>query len=52
MLEYSSNKFGKWRRVDIHSVLIGDRLANELSQWELYAELKKMKCPRIADGMG
>ena len=52
MLEYSSNKFGKWRRVDIDSVMLGDRLANELNQWELYAALKKMKCPRVVEGQG
>lgn len=53
MLEYSSNKFGKWRRVDIEAVQLRDgRLASELDQWKLYAELTKMKCPRITPGMG
>ena len=53
MLEYSTNKFGKWRRVDAHSVQLPDgRLANDLDQWALAAELKKMKCPRVTEGMG
>jgi hypothetical protein len=37
--------------VDIESLLLGDRLANELSQMQLYAELKKIKCPRIKPDM-
>ena len=52
MLEISSNRFGKWRRVDIESVLIGDRLANEMSLKQLYAELEKISCPRIKPDMG
>jgi hypothetical protein len=53
MLEYSSNKYdNKWRRVDIEAVLLGDRLANELSQKQLYTELEKIKCPRIKPDMG
>jgi hypothetical protein len=52
MLEYSGNKYGKWRRVDIESVWLGDRLANELTQPQLFAELTKMKCPRIKPDMG
>ena len=32
--------------------MLGDRLANTLSQWELYAELTKIGCPRITQNMG
>jgi hypothetical protein len=52
MLEYSSNKYGKWRRVDIEALWLGDRLANDLSQQQLHAELTRIKCPRITQGMG
>ena len=51
MLEYSSNRYGKHRRVDISSVRIGNRLANDMSISELHAELQKIKCPRIVPGM-
>jgi hypothetical protein len=52
MLEYSSNRYGKWRRVDIETVMLGDRLATDLNQWQLHAELKKMKLPRLTENMG
>jgi hypothetical protein len=50
--DYSSNKYGVWRRVDIEAVMLGDRLANDLNQWQLAAELKRLKVPRVTDGMG
>jgi hypothetical protein len=53
VLEISSNSVdGKFRRVDIHSLMIGDSLAHELSTPELHAALKKMGCPRISKDLG
>jgi hypothetical protein len=53
MLEISSNRYdNKWRRVDIESVMLGDRLANDLSRVQLFSELTKIQCPRIKPDMG
>jgi hypothetical protein len=52
MLEVSSNKFGRWRRVDISDLWLTDgRNANSLNAWQLYDELAKVGCPNIARGM-
>jgi hypothetical protein len=52
VIEYSSNKFGTWRRVDIESLMLGDKRANDLPQHQLYALLKEADCPRINIDMG
>jgi hypothetical protein len=52
MIEYSSNKYGKWRRVDIESLWLGDNLASDMTQQRLYAELTDAGVPRITKGMG
>jgi hypothetical protein len=49
MIEYSSNKYGKWRRVDISALWLGDNLASDMTQQRLYAELTDAGVPRIAD---
>ena len=49
MREFSTNKYGPWRRCNVETVLIGDRLACDYSQWELFTELKKRKTPRIGE---
>ena len=52
MLEISSNRYGVWRKVDVESVWLGDRLANSVSLKQLYTELTAMKCPHIKPDMG
>ena len=52
VIEYSSNKYGRWRRVDISALWIADQLASEMTQQRLYAELSHIKCPRISKEMG
>jgi hypothetical protein len=52
MLEYASNKFGRWRKVDIDGLWLADgRNANELNQWQLFAELKRLGVPHIKENM-
>ena len=52
VIEYSSNKYGRWRRVVISALWIADQLASEMTQQRLYAELTHIKCPRITREMG
>jgi hypothetical protein len=52
MLEYASNKFGTWRRVDVHSLYLEDgRNANDLTVWELQPLLEKLNIPHVKPGM-
>jgi hypothetical protein len=52
VIEVSSNRFGKWRRVDISDLWLTDgRNANSLNQWQLYDELARINCPNIKQGM-
>ena len=52
MLEYSSNKFGRWRSVDIHNLFLEDgRNAHDLTVWELQPLLEKMGVPHAKPGV-
>jgi hypothetical protein len=51
--EISTTQFsGKHRRVDIHAVRIGNKLAHEMPLADLHAAVKKMGVPRIEPQMG
>ena len=50
--EISTTQFGKHRRVDIHAVRIGNKLAHQMPLQELHALAKKMGVPRIKPDMG
>jgi hypothetical protein len=48
MYEISTTQFdGKHRRVDTHSVRLGNKLAHEIPLQELHAAAKKLGVPRI-----
>jgi hypothetical protein len=53
MLQYSSNRYGKHRTVDIADLWLPDnRKASDMDQGKLFAELKKLGCPRVNQDMG
>jgi hypothetical protein len=53
LYEISTTQFdNKHRRVDIHSVRCGNRLAYEMPLAELHAAVRKMGVPRISPEMG
>jgi hypothetical protein len=47
MIEVSSNRYGRWRKVDISDLWLDGRNVNELNQWQLFAELEKLRVPHI-----
>jgi hypothetical protein len=52
VLEISSNKYGRWRRVDVESLYLEDgRNANDLTVWELQPLLEKLGVPHVKPGM-
>jgi hypothetical protein len=52
MLEISSNKFGRWMRVDIHSLFLEDGTnLNDLTVWQLQPLLEKLGVPHAKPGV-
>jgi hypothetical protein len=53
MMQISTTHFdNKFRRVDLHAIRIGDKLAHQMSLDELHAFAKKKDVPRILPEMG
>jgi hypothetical protein len=52
VIQISSNKYGRWRQVDIESLYLEDgRNANDLTVWELQPLLEKQGIPHVKPGM-
>jgi hypothetical protein len=53
MMMISTTQFdNKFRRVDLHAIRIGDKLAYQMSLESLHAFAKKKGVPRILPNMG
>jgi len=52
MLEISSVVDNRHRRVDVHNVRVGNKLAHKMSREELHRVVKELGVPRIKPEMG
>jgi hypothetical protein len=51
MLEFTTTRFGKPRRIDVHNLPIEKTLAHRLPQEDLYRSLKRLGIPGISPTM-
>ncbi len=52
MLVIESNKSGKFRRIDLHSLRIGKTFAHKLNREDLYSECQQLGVPDIKPSDG